>query len=265
MKKRSIPTAVALAMILPFSVPAHLGAQIDELAVGIRQVQEGDLDAAVITLDTVIQRLSKVKGAEKDVATAHLYLGMAHLGLSQWERAKAEMREAWRNNKDLRLDPQSFSPRVRQMFDDAKREAATAESATKQSDEQTAVNPGTNPQPPPVAKKGGSKALFIVGGVAITGGATAAMAGGGGYSGDTCPGNTSGNTCPSTPSHCIRHLAFSPRVRHLGRRVSCHPIAPDFFRRNSPNHRQLDLCHEPIHTVLDIVSLLWRHQSAAEY
>src|SRR5688572_8890777 len=96
------------ALVLTFSpvvtTPQTAGAQAD-LGAGIRLMEEGDLDQAVIALDAVVQRLTSAKGKEKELALAHLYLGMAHLGLSQWERARAEMREAWRNDKDMKLDP----------------------------------------------------------------------------------------------------------------------------------------------------------------
>jgi hypothetical protein len=86
------------------------------LADGIRQVEEGDLEGAVITLDGVVRRLADDRKNEKQVALAHLYLGMAHLGLSQWELAKNDMREAWRNDPAMKLDAKKFPPRVRQLY-----------------------------------------------------------------------------------------------------------------------------------------------------
>ena len=169
---------VALASSLIFQVPVSAQAPAQsqtqaDLATGIRQVEEGDLEAAVITLDAVIQRLKQAKGQERDLATAHLYLSMAHLGLSQWERAKAEMREAWANNKDLTLDPKKYPPRVIQLHDDTKREArkAEAEAAKARSRPSPAPTPVAAAQAP--SKKGGSKTTLILLGVGV-----AATAGG---------------------------------------------------------------------------------------
>jgi len=148
-----------LAVAVAFPAPAW--AQRDpavDLAVGIRQIQDGDLEPAVKTLEKVIQELSAQKGREKDLARAHLYLGAAHLGLDHTDRARAEMREAWMNNKDMKVDAKEFSPRVRQLYELAKSEAkdqAKVESAGE-GVKQPAVAP-----PAPKATAGGPAARPI--------------------------------------------------------------------------------------------------------
>lgn len=165
--------SLLLSLCLAYPASAIVQPQAAELAQGIRQVEEGDLAAAVITLDSVVQRLSTVKGSEKDLATAHLYLGMAHLGLSQFERGKAEMVEAWRNNKGMKLDPKKFPPRVIQAYEEAKNEASRAQPGTT-----ATPSPAKSPTETKTAKKGGSKMPLILGGVAALG--AAVVLGGGG-------------------------------------------------------------------------------------
>jgi hypothetical protein len=174
---------VAMASFLAFQPPASAQAPpasaTADLATGIRQVDEGDLEAAVITLDAVVQRLKQEKGHEADLAKAHLYLSMAHLGLSQWERAKGEMREAWRNNRTLALDPREFPPRVVQLYEQVKQEAKDAEPA------QAAPKPAAAPQAAQTtpSRKGRGKTVPILIGVGVAAGAgiaVAAASGGGG-------------------------------------------------------------------------------------
>lgn len=174
MKQRVLCFLLSLALASPSRAVAQTEAA--DLAQGIRQVDEGDLAAAVITLDGVVRKLTGASGRTSELAQAHLYLGIAHLGLNQGERARAEMKAAWTNNKGMKLDPKKFSPRVIQAFEEAKTEAS---SAPKPAATSAAA-------PPPAAgeaaseKKGGSKALLIVGGLAVAGGAVALAGGGGG-------------------------------------------------------------------------------------
>lgn len=170
MFSRSLSALLVAVLLAP--LPLH-GAQSapsePALAEGIRQVDEGDLAAAVITLDSVTRRLTDLKGRERDLAQAHLYLGIAQLGLEQAERAKASMRTAFRLDSALRLDPRRFSPRVIQSFAEANPEVSASKSAA----------PAPDPTPPPkAASKGGSGKFLILGGLAAAGGGVA-LAGGG--------------------------------------------------------------------------------------
>ncbi len=170
---------VLLSLSLAYSAPAVAQTESGELSQGIRQVEEGDLAAAIITLDGVVQKLAGVQGRTNELALAHLYLGMAHLGVSQWERAKTEMREAWRNNKGLKLDPKKFPPRVIQAYEEAKAEAASQPKPAGT----PLPGPAKSPAETESSKKGrgSSKALLIVGGLGLAGGGLA-LAGGGGAS-----------------------------------------------------------------------------------
>lgn len=172
--------AVSLAMSLIVTVPAAAqppsGAA--ELATGIRQVDEGDLEAAVLTLDGAVQRLSAEKGREKDLARAYVYLAVAHLGLGRTEDAKAKLREAWKADHDTRLDSRKFSPRLIQLYEQARQEGNVAPPATAT----------TTPSAPAREKKGGgTKWLLVGGGLAAVGIGVAAAAGGGGADAPSAP------------------------------------------------------------------------------
>jgi chitodextrinase len=176
--------ALSVAIQLPAQAPSTT---TQDLATGIHQVNEGDLDAATMTLDSVVQRLKQEKGREKDLATAHLYLAMAHLALSQWERAKGEMREAWRNDRQLALDPQKFPPRVIQLYEETKREQRQAETATAKPAAAQAVP----------AQKSRSRALpILIGGGLAAGAAVGIAAAAGGGSSSTLPASVSASASP---------------------------------------------------------------------
>ncbi len=161
--------AIAVALAVTSSTPIRAQAPANAgLALGIQQVDEGDLAAAVITLEGVIRQLTGIKGSEALLSTAHLYLGIAHVGLSQFERAKAEMREAWLKNKGLNLDPKKFPPRVIQTFEEAKGGAKAAPSVASPA----AAGPAAE------KKGGGGKGMLILGGLAAAGGAVALSSGG---------------------------------------------------------------------------------------
>lgn len=127
-----------MALHLPASAQTTI-ASVD-LANGVQQVEEGDLEAAVITLDSVIQRLTAEKGREKDLARAYLYRGVARLGLGRGEDAKGDMREASKNDRDMKLDSKKFSPRVVQLFEDARQEARRAEGAGAKAPKEAATS-----------------------------------------------------------------------------------------------------------------------------
>jgi hypothetical protein len=165
-KLRSLLLVVGLAIAMPAALLAQPLTPTDpEVKQGVAHVEEGDLDGAVAVLDAAIKRLSSEAGHEKDLATAHLYLAMAHLGLSQIESAKVEVRAAWRTNRQMKLDPSRFPPTLIKMYEEASREATAAK-----------------PTPfPTMAKKGGGNTgvvLGVLGGAAVVGGVVAASGGG---------------------------------------------------------------------------------------
>jgi len=94
-----------------------------ELAKGIRQVQVGDFDSGIATLDWVTRRLAAERGRPKELARAYVYLSIAYLGLSQEQKAKAQFVEALKTDRALDLDSAEFPPKVLRFFEEARREA----------------------------------------------------------------------------------------------------------------------------------------------
>jgi hypothetical protein len=112
---------VALVAAPPLAAPSR--ATDSELLAGIRQVQEGDFEGAALTLDAVARRLGEDPGRAHDLAQANLYLGIAYVGLDQRPAAKDRFRRAVEADRDLRLSPDRFSPKVLILFEEARREA----------------------------------------------------------------------------------------------------------------------------------------------
>jgi hypothetical protein len=172
--------ALALARCFTFALvttlsfgpagPALAGeAQDAGLAAGIRQVDEGDFEAAVTTLGPVADRLSARGG--HDAAQACLYLGIAHLALDQRDAARARFLEALGHEPSLRLGSDRFSPKVISAFEEARREREAAARAA-----------GTAPAGQSGAQKSGhaGRTALIAGGAAAAGvGIALAVAGGG--------------------------------------------------------------------------------------
>lgn len=111
--------AAVLALHVPVAAPAFSDEASDELKRGIRQVQDGDLEAALITLDGAVQRLTPL-GRRDELARAHVYLGVAYLGLGQPGLATLKFRQAVRHQRDLRLSPDEFSARALRVFEAAR-------------------------------------------------------------------------------------------------------------------------------------------------
>jgi len=112
-----------LVVALACTGPAWTATPEEELGIGVRQVEEGDFQAAVTTLEGVTRRLATDKTKSKDLARAYVYTAMAYVGLSQEAAAKAKFLEAWRSDAALKLSPREFPPRVIQAFELAIREA----------------------------------------------------------------------------------------------------------------------------------------------
>ncbi len=121
--------AVALLIAFVLSmVPAGriAAAASQDLATGIRQVQEGDFENAVLTLQAVSRALAGQTTRRLELAQAYLYLGIAHVALDQADPAKAAFKAALGQNKSLRLSEDRFSPKVIAAFEAARREAEAA-------------------------------------------------------------------------------------------------------------------------------------------
>lgn len=168
-----------------------------EVAKGIQQVEQGDYDAAIFILDGAARRLSADPKKSRELSEAYLYLGIAFLGKGHEAAAKAKFREAVKQIKDLTLSPDKFAPRVIDLVEAAKAEAAPTAAGAK---------PVTAAAP---AKKGGGsgKVLLIAGlGVAAAGGVALAAGGGGGSDGSGSP--------PCTPFSQNRNGTLVQPVDH---------------------------------------------------
>src|SRR5262249_55908818 len=104
----------------------------------------------------------------KERAEAYLYQGVAQIALDQRAAAKTSYKEAIAADKDLRVSPDRFSPKVIAAFEEARREAeAEAAAAAASRPDSTAAKP-----------KHGSKTPWLIGlGAAAAGGVVLATRG----------------------------------------------------------------------------------------
>jgi hypothetical protein len=157
---------IALLVTAPLPLPAQSAPTDPDVVAGVKQVDDGDYDRAILTLDNAARRLAGDPSKVGDLSQAYLYLGIAYIGKGHEAAAKAKFREALAQIKDLTLSPEKFPPKVIDAFEAAKQEAADAPAA-------------------PAPKKGGSKKGLVIGGIVAAGAAVgvAVGAGGGGGSG----------------------------------------------------------------------------------
>jgi hypothetical protein len=175
MARTLLSCLLALAMATAASAATPSGTHPDVLK-GIKQVEEGEYDAAIVTLDTAARRL-QAAGNSKDLAQAYLYLGIAFVGKGQETAARARFRDAIAQARDMDLSAAKFPPKVIELFEKAKEDSRSGKSD---------------------GGGGGGKGLLIGGGVAAAAGVAAVvvLAGGGddGASGgtQTSSGNVGG-------------------------------------------------------------------------
>lgn len=190
---------VALALGPPVALEAQATADAD-LEKGILQVQSGDFEAALITLDGVVRRLAGQRGAASDLARGHVYLGMAYLGLDQEPAARARFQDAWRADKGMKPSASEFPPRVLRLLEEARKEALSSSAA------KSTAEPLASPQPTAEAaagssatapKKGGSKLpLILLGAAGVIGGVAVAAGGGKASTTSTSPVSTATPALP---------------------------------------------------------------------
>jgi hypothetical protein len=171
-----MPTAMrcALALLLFGTLFASSAVADDpELAAGVRQVDEGDFEGAIVTLEPVVRRLGPAGG--HDAAQACLYLGIAHLALDHTDAARALFREALDHDPGLKLGADRFSPKVLGAFEDARREREAA----------LAAGHAPAPEKAPAKKGGHGRALLLAGAGVAVGVGVAVAASGGSSSGST--------------------------------------------------------------------------------
>lgn len=170
---------LALALGTPFLAAQDAPADA-EVQRGLREVEEGDYDAAILTLDNAARRLAKDPARLGELAQAYVHLGLAYVGKGRDAAARAQFREALLRARDLTLSPDKFPPKVIDLFE-----------ATRQDLRRETVAPS----PAPVKKKGKGGLVLLGAGVAAAGGAAVALGGGGGSDG---AGGASGGTTTET-------------------------------------------------------------------
>lgn len=120
--RRVLATLLACSLTAVSASPQTPSTPEQEAAEGIRQVKEGDFEKAVVTLDSAVKRLEGQTERERLLVQALLQLGVALVALDQSERARARFRRALTIDPKLRLRPESFSPKVIVVFEQARRE-----------------------------------------------------------------------------------------------------------------------------------------------
>jgi hypothetical protein len=164
--------------------------QDPEVARGIKQVEDGEYDAAILMLDTAARRMAQDPKRSRDLSLAYLYLGIAYIGKGHEAAARARFREALQQAGDLTLSPEKFPPKVINVFESAR-------------DEIRALSGGPAAAKPP--KKGGSGKAILIGALAVGAGGAAIAAGGGG-------GGSSSGGSTSAPSDTRTTLQFTGTV-----------------------------------------------------
>src|SRR5687767_9801760 len=104
-------------LIVALSFATAAAAQEGALETGVRQVREGDFEQALVTLDGVTRTLTSQGGAAPELARAHLYLGVAYVGLGQDALAQAKFRRALTLDRTLTLSAEEFPPKVLRSFE----------------------------------------------------------------------------------------------------------------------------------------------------
>lgn len=140
-----------------------------QLGTGVQQVESGDLEGAVSTLQAVVERLRARSDRSPDLVRAYIYLGIAHVGLNDVDTARARFRDALALDPRRRLSDSDFSPKVVAVFEEARRDAP----------------------PSMVPKSSGSSAtpLILIGAGGAAVGAGVLVAGGGGGGNDAEEGS----------------------------------------------------------------------------
>jgi len=158
--RRVLAGCLSLALAVPAGAQTPV-ANDPDVAQGIKQVEEGDYDAAILTLDNAARRLAGDPSRSRELSQAYVYLGVAYVGKGHEAAAKAKFREAVTQLRGLTLSPDKFPPKVIDLFEAAREEVARTPA----------------PQPAAVEKKGGgSKKVLIIGGLGAAAAAGALLA-----------------------------------------------------------------------------------------
>jgi hypothetical protein len=139
--------AILLTLLLALLAASPSAAADPDVTVGVRQVSEGNFEAAIPTLQAAVLRLAADPSHDAERGRALFYLGVAQVGVDRLDAAKASFKDALRADPKLAPTTAEFSPKVVQSFEAARGELRT----------EAAGAPG----------QGRSKTPWILGGVAV--------------------------------------------------------------------------------------------------
>ena len=141
-----------------------------DVAKGIKAVEDGEYDVAIVVLDAATRRLA-ANPKDPDLPLAYLHLGIAYLGKGSEAAAKAKFREAIKQIRGLTLSAEKYPPNVINVFEAARDEVSR--------ETKSAPPPAAKPKSTGESKGGKGKTLLIVGGLAAVGAGVAVAASGG--------------------------------------------------------------------------------------
>jgi hypothetical protein len=163
---RTAPAVLSMLVLAPFVGAEPAGAPT--LPLGVRQIQEGQLSDALVTLDAVVRNLTpQAEKRRPELIDALVYKGWALVGLGQEEPAKASFRAALQHDPALRLAADTFPDRVIRVFEAARKgdTKSVLERPTGISGKKAGLGAGA------IALIAGGAALAVAGGTAAaTGG-----------------------------------------------------------------------------------------------
>jgi hypothetical protein len=117
--KSMLVNALVISVV---AAPLPAAQQHPGLATGIRQVQEGDIEAAAVTLSRAAEELIESGSQDAELARTLAYLALVHQGLGEADVARADMVEAVRHDPALQLDPSQFPPRLLQLLAEVRKD-----------------------------------------------------------------------------------------------------------------------------------------------
>lgn len=148
--------------------------------------REARFAQAIAKLQLAIAHLDGAKDPRlrRGQADAHLHLALSYVALNDPTAAKESLKAMLRLDRDRRLDPEVYAPKVVELFEESRAELArespaTADTATPPP---APLQPASGPSHAAAApkKRGGSKAPLILLGAGGAAAAGIAVAGGGG-------------------------------------------------------------------------------------
>jgi hypothetical protein len=208
MMRRVLAACLGVALAVPAAAQAPAAGD-PEVARGIQMVEDGDYDAAILTLDNATRRLATQAPRTRELSQAYLYLGVAYVGKGHEAAAKAKFREAVMQLHDLTLTPDKFPPKVIDLFEAAREEV---QRAPQPSPTPAAAAAPAAATAAPARKGGGGKKVLIIGalGAAAAGGAVVALRKNDDGGCDSVFANRSGPL--SRPNDTIADLTGGPAI-----------------------------------------------------